>query len=110
MNRRNVEMFSGDSVLVNVTVRLRNGSLADLTGGAFTYKVARTPKSEILLTKTNGDGIIVTGPGALQIQLDPPDTSDLVGDDYYHELRSTGASGAVTTLMYGTLTVNEDLA
>ena len=109
MNRRNMEMFSGDSVLVNVTIRLKSGSLADLTGAALTYKVAQTPKSPVVLSKSVGDGISVTGVGEIQIQLDPEDTSDLPGDDYYHELRSTSPAGAVTTLMHGTLTINEDL-
>ena len=109
MNRRNVEMFSGDSVLLNVTIRLKSGNLADLTGAALSYKVAQTPKSEVVVSKSVGEGISVSGLGEIQIQLDPADTSDLPGDDYYHELRSVSPAGAVTTLMFGTLTINEDL-
>lgn len=109
MNRRSLEMFSGDSVLLNITVRLRDGSLADLVGATLTYAVAKNPRSEVLLTKTNSDGISVTGNGTMQIQFDPEDTEDIDGDDYYHELRSVSPAGAKTTLMFGTLTINDNL-
>lgn len=109
MNRRNVQMFSGDSVILELSVHNR-GELADLSSTAFTYSVASSPQDTALITKTLSDGVRITGTGTLEVELSPADTEDLPGDDYYHELTAVNSAGKVTTLMFGTLEVRDNLS
>jgi hypothetical protein len=63
------------------------------------------------ITKTLADGIEVAdaGAGIIEVTIAHADTTLLSKGRYHHELETTDAGGAVSTLAMGTLTVIEDL-
>ena len=70
------------------------------------------PQGGALVTKAVGTGVTITdGPaGEVEVDFDSADTVGLRAPlDYYHELQMT-LVGAVTTLVYGNITVKRDVA
>lgn len=118
-NQEDFSMHSGDSRTLEVTVRdeadavvnISAASGADLTW-ALSKKATDTvdPRGASLVSKTEGSGIAITdGPnGRCDVTLDPADTADLKGDDYYHEMQVI-LSGDTSTVLYGVVTIKGDL-
>lgn len=105
--------FSGDSLLLQVTVRDSAGAILDLATlplSEATWVLAKKQGSAPLVTKTLGAGVIVVTPpgndGRLDIQIDNVDTAALKGT-HYHELQLE--PGPLTAL-FGDFIIQADSA
>lgn len=105
--------FSGDALLLQVTVNDQAGSPLDLSTlplSEATWVLAKKQGSTPLVTKTLGSGVTLVNPpgadGRLDVQINNVDTAALKGE-YYHELQLT--PGPLTAL-YGDFTIQADSA
>jgi hypothetical protein len=82
----------------------------NLSGSSVILKAARSVTDPVVLTKTNADGIQITGSGnsTISIPLDPEDTLNLSGK-YYFEVEVTDTAGNISTVTVGRMTVNPAL-
>lgn len=95
-------MYSGDTKVLEVTVRDPQGAVVDITGKAITWALSPTVNSSSnLIDKTVGDGLtIINGAaGRYNVLLNPIDTVDLQGS-YYHE-SLLDDNGTISTIMAG---------
>jgi hypothetical protein len=109
----------GDDETIDVTVRTKDGALADLDGWALWFYVKRTsvePDATALLEKTELDGITVLAPttgGLAEVIIDQEDTDTLpaadTGRQLYYVLKGEGPDGRRVTLAKGRLVINRDL-
>jgi hypothetical protein len=117
--RSDLEMFSGDDLDLVVTVVDEDEVVLDITtADPIRWRMSRldsttnfpSPRGAAVVSKALASGITITSgiSGILTIALDDVDTDDLRAGDYYHELEMV-LSGARTTVMYGVLTLREDL-
>lgn len=103
----------GDTIDLEVTVA-RGGSPVDLSGADLWFTAKRKLKDldiAAVAQKTLGDGIAVTDApaGELLVTLAPDDTDDLTKETVlYCDVQMVEASGRVTTVASGTLTVQLD--
>lgn len=106
------EFFSGDTQKLKYTIDDADAAPArkDLTGATITWGLAKLQGKAPFLTKTIGSGITVTDAanGELDVDLDPADTADVRGGDYYHELEIIDSLGNKATSAYGTITILAD--
>ena len=105
--------FSGDSLLLQVTVNDSAGNALDLQALGLTeatWVLAKKQGSAPLVTKTLGSGVVITTPpgtdGRLDIQIDNADTATLKGT-HYHELQLE--PGPLTAL-FGDFIIQADSA
>lgn len=106
-----ITMFAGDTKTLQVTVKDENGDAVDLTGASIRWQASRSVnKRPADLEKSVGDGITITDAtaGRFDVTLDSADTEDLRGD-FYHEAEVIDASGNVSTVFTGTLTIEPTL-
>lgn len=101
--------YSGDTLLIEVSVEKDDGSAKDLTDASVEYGISSKPGSETLVSKTTPDGVTITdaGNGEIEIQIDPADTEEMDGS-YYHECEVTDGSGEVSTIFTGVFYISED--
>lgn len=102
----NIEMFSGNTKLLRVTVLDQDSVVVDLTGASATYVVTTRRGNVPLISKTVGAGITITDAvnGVLEVTLAPADTEPLQGA-HSHELKVTDAAGRQTTVLFGSLSI-----
>jgi len=99
---QNVEMYSGDSKTLNVTVTLTG----TLVGSTIKWSAGMDYVPAV--TKTTTAGISITGATTFTVALLPEDTENLEGT-YLHEAQVTDLSGNVSTVMTGKLKIIKDL-
>lgn len=103
------ELHAGDSRTLEVTVTDEDSNVVvDITDCDVFWVVSRVLGSASLLTKQVGTGItVVDAPaGRFDIQLDSDDTQELQGS-YYHESRMIDDTGAISTILSGSLTITQ---
>ncbi|OME86914.1 hypothetical protein BK120_08300 [Paenibacillus sp. FSL A5-0031] len=101
MKNQNFEMFAGDTKNVTVTV-----TGVDLTGASVKWAMKKSIyNAEPDVYKDTLTGVTITAPDKFVIAFKPADTAALSGG-FYHEAEVTDASGNVSTLLSGTITVN----
>ena len=107
---QSLEVKSGDTLKLPITVVDSAGNPKDLTGVTATFIIARRVRSTALITKTVGAGIVLTTPlsGVLTVTIDPVDSDDLHGT-YYFECEVTDLVGDIATIAYGFITYQLDL-
>jgi hypothetical protein len=107
-------LYQGDTRRIVVTVQDAAGQPVGLVGVAAKWQAAPGTADRFsptaVITKEIGAGIEITDgvAGELTISLAPEDTAGLTGT-YYHELQITDASGDITTVLTGTMTVRRSL-
>jgi hypothetical protein len=105
-------MFSGDTKIVGVTITNKDKTTTDLTGATIRWALKRSVHSiaDEAVKDTISGGVLITEPskGKCQVSIDPVDTADLSPGYYYHEMEVTSASGVVSTVLSGTITITED--
>lgn len=109
----------GDDETIDVTVRTKDGDLADLDGWALWFYIKRSSveaDADALLAKTELDGITVQTPasgGLAEVAIDEEDTDTLpaadTGRQLYYVLKGEGPDGRRVTLAKGRLVINRDL-
>ncbi|WP_337102340.1 hypothetical protein [Paenibacillus sp. YIM B09110] len=98
---QNFEMFAGDTKSVTVTV-----AGVDLTGSTVKWAAKKSIyNAEPDVYKDTTDGITLADEGKFVIALEPEDTAALSGT-YYHEAEVTDATGNVSTVLSGKITIN----
>lgn len=102
-----LEMYSGESFDITVTVTDESGAAVDLTGASIAYAA----RDEIIKTTTNGGITITNAPaGQFTITLDSTDTAALGGRELPHDCAVTFASGEKRVVFVGTLTILKSYA
>ncbi len=106
------EVFSGNDVTLSVTVTDEdNDGPLNLTGAvALIWKLALSPSATPKIIKDLTDGITIVDPneGLVEILIDAADLEPLKGA-FYHELRLTNSLNKKSTLMYGAVTIKDNL-
>ena len=101
----NFEMSSGDSKLLTITTLDQDDAVVDITGASISMVIAKRVNTTALVTKA---GTIINAVGGVfTIDLLPADTDALSGV-YYFEMQLTDASGRISTVVYGSLTIRQD--
>ena len=105
--------FSGDALLLQVTVRDASGNVLDLQAFGLTeatWVLAKKQGAAPGVTKTLGSGVVIVNPpgtdGRLDVTIDNADTAALKGDNY-HELQLE--PGPLTAL-FGAFIIQADSA
>lgn len=105
-------IFRGDTKTLTYTIKDANDAIVDLTGGTAKWEAARSVNSATKdIQKSTSSGIAIMAPtsGILVVTIDPADTASLGVGGYYHELEFTDASGRVSTVATGRMTLKEEL-
>jgi len=104
-------MHSGDDLVLEVTVKDAAGTVVDISGASGTFGIGKldssgNPKGSSLAAPA----VAITdgAAGKLSVTIVPANTESLAGD-YWHELQLTDAATKISTVLYGTLTVQKDL-
>ena len=125
-----IQLHSGDSKLIQLTIKDISGNLVDLTGADFIFGLSKKPYSEVMFTKnmsgtstysldlsgstttttTSASPIIIKDfeKSVIEIKLDNNDTKNLVGE-YYVETKQIDQDGNRITLMTDKLVVNPSI-
>ncbi len=92
---------SGNTIWLQIEMEDCDGETVSIASAQeIIYKLARTPDSTPIITKTLGIGItMLPGGTSFMIKLDATDTEPLVGL-YYHEARLTDIAGNLSTTFY----------
>jgi len=104
-------MHSGDDLTLAITLKDAAGATVDVTGATGVFAIGKqdstgNPKGSPLSEPTVA---VQDGPnGLLAVTIVPANTASLAGD-YWYELQLTGADTKISTVLYGTLTVQKDL-
>lgn len=110
ITNQDVDLFRGDSALLEISLTDANGDPFVLTaGGTIKYRVANTAhasEDEVLIRKELGAGIDLFD-GVAEITLLSEDC-DLTPQSYYHELKIYD-QGDVATAMTGNFLVRQSL-
>jgi hypothetical protein len=105
------EVWSGDTIVMDVTVRKDDDTRKDLTGANIRWTLADDQYSVPELSKTEADAdvIIASDPttGEFEITIQPSETDNL-GGAYYHECEVVDGAGVKSTVFYGKLDIRED--
>jgi hypothetical protein len=111
ITNQDVDVYRGDSALLEISLTDANGDPFALTaGGTLKYRVAPTAHSsedESVIRKELGAGIDLFD-GVAEITLLSDDTDHIVPEDYYHELKIYDL-GDVATAMTGNFKVRQSL-
>lgn len=105
---QNFTVWSGDDTTLEVTVLDNDGNPVNLVSASLIWKVVTRQRS-VLINKVSGSGITVTDAenGVCEIKINSSDTDPLSGT-YRHELQMT-QYGTTSTVMSGSITVQEDV-
>lgn len=96
-----IEIVSGDSFQVKVSVEKEDGTAKDLTNASIETVLAPREGASPLVTKTtSGGGVTITDAtgGVFRADFTPSDT-DVSAGRYYLEAEVTDSSGAVDTVL-----------
>ena len=108
MADQNTAFHSGDTKTLTVSIVNAAGVAVNVsTATAISYKLAATPYSTALVTKSLTSGITVVT-STVSVALLPADTASLAGR-YYHEMQITDASGNVSTVLSGQVMIEAEL-
>jgi hypothetical protein len=111
ITNQNVDVFRGDTALLEISLTDANGDPFALTaGGTIKYRVANSAhasEDEALIRKELGSGIDLIS-GVAEVSLLTDDT-DLDPQSYYHELKIYD-QGDVATAMTGNFQVRQALS
>lgn len=115
MTRRHFRFRRGTTLSVPMVARKEDGTLIDLTGltgTAISWRINSEDRRTNKFTKTIGDGITVNDATAAEMTgvIAPADTADLAPNVYSHAVEVTEASGVVTTVYFGRIDLERDLA
>lgn len=103
---QNFSMYQGDTRNLNVTVL----GVDDLSTSELTWVAYRVTNNSIVLTKSEGVGITVSGVGNIfTISIEPSDTLNLLGY-YKHECELKDATGNISTIFVGKMDVYKSKA
>ena len=110
MKEVNITIMRGDSKDLSITVLNEAGVAVDITGAIVNFKVAKDKAKAPQIALTNGEQVSITnGPaGKLDIRLRSEDTLPLLGD-YNYEVELVFPFGGVSTVLFGTLTIMQDI-
>lgn len=110
ITNQDVDVYRGDSALLEIQLTDANGDPFALTaGGTIKYRVAATShaeENEAFIRKELGKGVDLTN-GVAEITLLSEDT-DILPQDYYHELKIYDL-GDVATAMTGNFKIRQAL-
>lgn len=102
-------IFAGDDLRIEVEVKDQYGNQVDITTvTSITWKVANTPTSAPIVTKTFTTDISISPLDTFVFNLVPADTTSLSGR-YYHEAEIVTSTGKTYTVLTGYLTVKNSL-
>lgn len=107
---QHVSIVSGDTVHLTVTVTDAQDNTVDLAGASVRWALSSRRDSTPTLTKsTSNGGVTITdaAAGEFRVELDPSDTASLSGS-WTHEAEVTDASGNVSTVLSGSVSIRED--
>jgi hypothetical protein len=111
MTTANLEMHSGNTKYIRITVKNTDLTAYDLTGKTvdFTIKLKKDDVAP-LFTKSIGSGVVLTNAagGILTVTISPDDTSALDEESYYHETKVTNGA-EVVTILDGRLKIKKSL-
>lgn len=113
LSPQDVEMYSGDTLQLIITVTDSDTGLAKNLSGAtaIRWELAKSAKVPSTLIKTLVSGITITNAamGELRVDILPADTASLKGD-FIHELEIIDFAGQVNTVLDGKFTILLDVA
>lgn len=104
---QNIEMYSGDSYDLEVTVTDENGAIVNISGASITWSLYKSVASPTLVSKgTSTSGITITDAvnGKFTVSLVPADTQKLAGT-YEHSAKLTDIRSYTSTIFVGTATI-----
>lgn len=107
-----LEMFSGDTKTINVTVLDDAGAKKDLTSATITWKLfLRSDKVTAKISKTVGSGVTITDAtnGVFQVALAAADTAELAAGDYIQECEVVDSALSKSTVFQEPVKLREDL-
>ncbi len=107
------EVFSGNDIVlkVSVTDEDNDGAALSLLGAQeLIWSLAKKAGGTALITKALVTGVTITDAenGKVDVVINAADLEPLKGE-YYHEMRLTNSQGKKSTLMFGTVTIDENL-
>ena len=98
----NFDVIQGDTWNTTINVSDSNGDLIVFTGYTFIMEVRDKDGGKIICaTASLGDGITVTEPGSVYIELTPSKTSNFVLPRSKYQIQSIDGSGRKKTLLSG---------
>lgn len=102
---QNFEMYSGESKVLEVTVRKKNKILNNLRNMSVFWALKKSShfSDGNLVEKTSANGIEITGDGKILIKINEADTKKLKGN-YYHVCRLVDVTGNSTIIFTGIAT------
>lgn len=106
-SRTNLQVVSGDDRVLSLTARDQDtGAVVNLTGAsAFTFKAAKRPGDDYLITKTAV--VVSAAAGTYTVTLLAADTDEREGDLFYDV--SVTLSGLIKTVNSGRLRILGDV-
>lgn len=110
MREVNFQIMRADSRQLRITVLNEQGTPVDITGAVINFRVAKDKSKTPQIKLTNGDQVaILDGPrGECMVRLTSFDTLPLLGD-YHYEVELLFPFGAVSTVLFGVLTILQDI-
>lgn len=111
MTTVNLEMVSGDGVVIEITILDQTtGDPVNLAGCTASFVVARENSKRLLVTKTTSAGVTFPDPvnGRIDVELLSADTAARSGV-YEYELQVVDPAGNRSTPLLGELTIARDL-
>lgn len=108
------EVFSGNDCRLEITIQDEDNGNAplDISGLlALVWAMGKKPSGAPIITKTLSSGVSVINAttGRVDVILTADELEPLKEAEYYQEMRLTDAQGKKTTLLYGAVTVKENL-
>jgi hypothetical protein len=105
MQNGSLSLVRGDDVDVGLQINNPDQTAYNLSGCALTFTARQNAFfSTVLLTKTVTQHLSNTG-GTSQFSFVPADTLSMDDTTHYFDIKLTSASGKISTLMYGDLTI-----
>lgn len=109
---QNFEIYQGDDLALEVTVKNADGTPKDLTGATIRWALHTTNKAAVpKLSKAISTGIAVTDAagGVFTVTIARADTAALKAGVYYHEAEITDAASKRATVLTGKATILQAL-
>jgi len=107
-----LELRSGDTKTINVTVEDSSGDAKDITGSTIKWRLyIDSDTSTAKVSKDTTDGITLTDPtnGVFQISIAAADTSALDPGSYTQECELTDSASKVHTIIHEPAKILKDL-
>jgi len=106
---------AGDTAILELTIEKDNGDPKNLNGSDIVFAVAEYPSGNVLIRKTDGDGIDIVDAenGRVDIRIKSSDTESLGnpnGYQYYYEITVRDNKDEVVTVTTGVWEMYADTA